>query len=94
MPSFHPPTIEAVPSVLPPGTPGQPRTAYSLMRHYGLNPRGRTVLKIAGTYATYDCPDANLVASATEVYQGGHEYTITAAQATALTAAGYGANIT
>jgi hypothetical protein len=94
MPTFQPPTIDAVPSVLPPGTLGQSATAYLLMRHYGLNPRGRTVLKIAGTYGTYDCPDANVVASATEVYQGGHEYVITTAQAAALTAAGYGANIT
>jgi hypothetical protein len=64
------------------------------MRHYGLGPRGRTVLKIDGAYGTYDCPDANVVASATEIYQGGHEYVISTAQATALTAAGYGSQIT
>lgn len=94
MPTFQPPTIDAVPSVLPWGAPGQSAAMYALMSHYGLNPRGRTVLKVNGVYGTYDCPDANLMASATEVYQGGHVYTISSTQAAALTAAGYGANIT
>lgn len=94
MPFFHPPTHLVVPPVLPKGSKGQTPAMYALMRHYGPSSRGMTVLKINGSYATYDMPDANTMALATEIYQGGHEYVITAAQATALTAAGYGAFVT
>lgn len=64
------------------------------MKNYSALPCGRTVLKIGGSYATYDQPDALTVASATEVYLGGHIYEVSAAVATALTNAGYGSGIT
>ena len=59
------------------------------MRHFGPRPRGLTVLKIGGTYATHDSPECDVVESATEVYLGGHVYTVDAATASALNAAGY-----
>lgn len=74
-----------VPAVLP-TTRGLPSR---LMRHYGGNPRGRSVLKIAGVYVTMDEPDANLIQTATEYYAGGHTYFVTDAVADALAAAGY-----
>ena len=52
------------------------------------------MLKIAGVYGTYYCPDTNLMATATEIYQGGHVYVVSSDTAAALTAAGYGAGIT
>lgn len=85
MPTFEPPIAYTVPRVLP-DTRG---VAFALMKNYSALPAGRTVLKINGTYATYDSPDSNTVASATEVYQGGHTYEITEAVETALNAAGY-----
>lgn len=59
------------------------------MRHFKARARGRTVLRIDGAYATYDDPAESLIDSATEVYLGGHVYTVDAATAAALTAAGY-----
>lgn len=85
MPTFEPPIAYTVPRVLP-DTRG---VAYELMKNYSALPCGRTVLKIDGTYATYDSPDANTVASASEVYLGGHIYEVSAAVASALNAAGY-----
>ena len=85
MPTFEPPIAYTVPRVLP-DTRG---VALALARNMNALPCGRTVLKISGTYATYDAPDANTVASATEVYQGGHIYEVSDAVATALNAAGY-----
>lgn len=90
MPTFEPPIAYTVPRVLP-DTRG---VEYALMKNFSALPCGRTVLKIGGTYATYDAPDALTVASATEVYLGGHISPITDAQAAALTAAGYGDGIT
>lgn len=60
-----------------------------LFRHYGPWPRGRSVIKVAGVYRTVDNPDQLTLASATEVYLGGHEYVISDATADALQAAGY-----
>lgn len=68
-------------------------TARRLFARYGPMARGRTVLKIGGVYGTYDSPDQLTVASATEVYLGGHEFVVSDAVAAALTAAGYGAYI-
>lgn len=90
MPTFQPPVENTGPRVLP-DTQGPARWLFS---HYSPGPVGRTVLKINGVYATYETPDTNQTAEATEVYQGGHVYEITAAVATALTNAGYGAYIT
>lgn len=65
------------------------------MRHYSALPRGRTVLKATnGTYSTVDVPTVDQMAAAAAVYQGGHVYTVSTAEAAALTAAGYGAGIT
>lgn len=66
---------------------------YLLMRHYSNLPRGRSVIKIGGLYRTLDNPDQDLLDAATEVYLGGHIYTITQTVADALTAAGYGTGI-
>lgn len=70
-----------------------PKLSQRLFRHFAPGTRGQTVLKINGTYATYDCPTNTDMDSATEIYQGGHVYTVTTAQAAALTAAGYGSGI-
>lgn len=90
MPTFTPPIVHDVPRVLP-ETRGVP---FLLMRHYSELPRGRTVVKVGGVYSTVDNPEQSLLDVATEVYLGGHIYTITDAVATALTAAGYGSGIT
>lgn len=59
-------------------------------RHYGSNPRGRTVLKaFNGTYTTVDNPTITQMAAAAIAYQGGHTYTVDTTEAAALTAAGY-----
>ena len=63
------------------------------MRHYGGQPEGQSVLKISGTYSTIPYPTQTQIDSASEVYLGGHVYTIDSATATALTNAGYGAYI-
>jgi hypothetical protein len=54
---------------------------------------GRSVLKIDGVYQTIDTPTQAQIDSATEVYQGGHTYTVDSTTAAALTAAGYGSNL-
>ncbi len=85
MPVFSPPTVDDVPRVLPESRgPG-----VLLMRHYRLLARGRTVIKLGGTYRTVDNPEQFTLDAATEVYLGGHIYTVTQAVADALTAAGY-----
>jgi hypothetical protein len=91
-PTFQPPVAMDLPGTWGVRDPIQPvpKISHLLMRHFGGNPRGRTVLKISGTYATYDTPPQSLLDTATEIYQGGHIYTVSAAVATALTAAGYG----
>lgn len=89
MPVFVPPTADTTPPI----QVEHRGPALRLFRHYKNRACGRSVLKIDGTYATYDQPNANQVASATEVYLGGHVYEIDAATATALTTAGYGAYI-
>ena len=94
MPTFEPPVAMDLPSVAHPSEPTQTRLAYRLWRHFGpRGPRGRSVLKINGTYATFDYPTQDQIDSASEVYLGGHIYTISSDVATALTAAGYGDRI-
>jgi len=58
------------------------------MRHYNAGPQGRNVFYMTnGTVTENDPTDWSLVA---HVWWGGHEAeTVTAAQSTALTAAGY-----
>lgn len=50
---------------------------------------GQSVLRINGTYSTIQTPTVDQMSSATEVYQGGHVYTITNLQANPLSTAGY-----
>ena len=85
MPTFVPPTVEDTPYV----NAETPPLSRRLFRHYGAIPRGRSVVRIAGQYLTVDTPDQLTLALATEVYLGGHEYVVSDAVATALTAAGY-----
>lgn len=84
MATFIPPTADLVPPILPEPHPGN-----ALFRHYKRRAQGQSVLKINGTYQTIVTPSQEQIDSATEVYLGGHVYEITAAVATALTAAGY-----
>ena len=85
MPLFQPPTVNDVPRVLP-ETRGVP---FLLMRHYSNLARGRSVIKIGGAYQTVDNPEQSTLDLASEVYLGGHIYTVTQTVADALTAAGY-----
>jgi len=94
MPTFVPPTdnFHAL-SDFDVNRPNSPsvRRAYNLLRHYQSLPRGRNVFKLSdGTYTENDPSDWDSVAIA---YYGGHSYDITADEASALTAAGYGSYI-
>lgn len=92
MPIFEPPTVNDVPTVYvvwPDRYYPVSRVAQRLRSYYGPNPRGRSVLKIAGTYQTIDVPSQDQIDSATEVYLGGHLYEVTQTVADALAAAGY-----
>jgi hypothetical protein len=65
-----------------------------LMSRVGI-PTGATVLKTAGFYTIdWGSPSQADINAADVTYLGGHEYIISATEAAALTAAGYGANIT
>lgn len=86
---FEPPIVYTNPGILP-SSKGVQR---ALFKYYGPYPVGRSVLKISGVYVTIDCPDQLTLATATEVYLGGHLYPVTKATANALIAAGYGAGI-
>lgn len=86
MPTFEPPVAYDLPRVLP----GSRGPGYWLFRHFSPLPRGRTVLKSAdGTYRTVDNPTQLEVLEAAVAYLGGHVYDVDAAEAAALTAAGY-----
>lgn len=52
-------------------------------------PREKAVLKIAGTYQAIAEPTSAQLDAATEIYLGGHVNEVTAAQKTALEAAGF-----
>lgn len=104
MPVFTPP----VDTILPPVSddPREIRAnplGYRLRRHYARGLVGRNVFKLVdGTY-TEAQPAIYIDASATfkgdpaitvlVTYLGGHSHPVTTAEAAALTAAGYGANI-
>lgn len=85
MPVFEPPAVDDLPAVLP-STRGPAR---HLFRHYSWS-RGRSVLRVGGVYQTVDTPTSEQIAVASEVYLGGHIYTVDDATAAALDAAGYG----
>lgn len=85
MPKFIPPVAYDNPPVLPETSGVQ----YRLFRYYGPYPRGRSVLKIDGTYRIFDTPTDQDIAIATEVYLGGRVYDVSPEVADALVAAGY-----
>lgn len=88
MPVFTPPLSYDMLSVLP-ETHGVQR---QLFRYYAGNPRGLSVVKVAGHYTTVDTPYADILVGkdGTDWFLGGHVYTVTQAVADALAADGYG----
>lgn len=96
MASFTPPTIadrDAVPKYQPVEMDRwQWAAAKQLFRHYGGNPRGLSVVKVAGHYQTVDGPEITILTGVEGVdyFLGGHgPYTVTTAVGNALTADGY-----
>jgi len=101
-PSFSPPATDQTPvDYIPAGAAGQdkyypsPQPIRTLMRRYRANLRAPNVFKLVdGSYTTAqpweDVPGS--VISFT--YLGSHTYTISTAEAAALTAAGFGAGVT
>lgn len=83
---FEPPIAYDLPATLP--NP-RPRYLNAHARWKGGQRRGRSVLKLNGVYQTIDTPTVDQTHAATEVYMGGHIYTITNITADALVAAGY-----
>ena len=82
-------------------TPGDRR----FWAHFGMQPRGRSVLKIAGVWTTVDYPTNDQINATTTIvnpqgetvpgaFLGGHVHPVTATIATELTNAGYGAYLT
>jgi hypothetical protein len=63
------------------------------MRHYSNTVRGRSVVKISGTFTTVDIPTTDQLVAAGEEgtgwFLGGRTYTVTAAVGNALVADGY-----
>ncbi len=77
----------------PPYVLERPETGNRLIDCWAKVPRGVSVLKTDGVYASVEFPTQDQINAASEVYLGGHEYTISSSVATALTAAGYGSYI-
>ena len=98
MPTFRPPTDNFVsPVIVGEFMDGQylsrtERLANQLGKHIALSPRGRNVFLLTDSTITENQPSDSTTIS--KIYYGGHETEITADEATALTAAGYGAYIT
>ena len=84
--TFEPPIAYDLPPTLP---DPRPRYINAHARWKGGQRRGRTVLKIAGTYSLVDTPTVDQTNSADAVYMGGHIYTVDQTEADALSAAGY-----
>lgn len=86
MPTFTPPTVNDVPAVYTGDDEQDP------WRFFADGPRGVNVWKLNdGTYTQVE-PQNN--ANVVILYHGGHVHPISAAEATLLIAAGYGANVT
>jgi len=89
VPTFTPPTddlLTYVDRLNPYGV------AYRLFRFYSPEPTGRNVFLLTdGTFTENEPADFSTIAT---TYHGGHDHQITASEASALTAAGYGAYIT
>lgn len=77
MPIFFPPTVDEGPAGL------------GLFYRYK-HKRGKSVLKISGTYQVIRVPSTDQIDSASEYYAGGHEHVVTESVKTALIAAGIG----
>lgn len=72
----------------PPTVDEGPAGAHWLFYRYKLT-RGISVLKIDGEYYEIRTPSQDEIAIASEVYLGGHVYTVTAEEKEALELAGY-----
>lgn len=73
---------------IPPTVEEGPMGAHWLFYRYKLT-RGLSVLKIDGVYYEIRTPSQDEMAVAEVIYQGGHEYIVDEAEATALQNAGY-----
>lgn len=105
MPTFTPPGLNDIPPTLPSGSIGQSHQAFHLFKHYRNRPEGRNVYIYSDDSVSENDPDGNSTLwsedyrmgdtdpDAVEIsacFYGGHgPYTITTAQATLLTNAGY-----
>ena len=78
-----------VPTFTPPVRDDLPYGGRHPLWRFYLGRRGASVLKTDGVYTTVDFPTDTQVSSADVAYLGGHTYTISDAEAAALTAAGY-----
>lgn len=77
----------------PPSRPGPRGGPHPLFRRMQI-PYGIGVFKISGTYRQIENPGDEHYSVATEIYLGGHRYTVAGATADALIAAGYGEFLT
>lgn len=95
MPNFCPPTIDdSGPVSFDQNELSLNPLGFRLFRHFKSRARGRTVLKSTlGVYTTVDTPSQDQIDAAAVCYLGGHVYPVSAAEASALTTAGYGAYI-
>jgi hypothetical protein len=86
--TFNPPTVDYRPAVLP-ETHGVQRR---LFRYFGGNPKGMSVVTVAGHFVTVDTPTMDQLVGTEGVnwFLGGHVYVVTQAVADALAADGYG----
>jgi hypothetical protein len=89
--AFTPPTTQGAADVINREyhRQGVERVARRLVRFNEELTRGVTVLKTGGVYVNHEAPTTDDLATATEVYLGGHTYTIDQTTAAALTSAGY-----
>lgn len=88
MATFVPPTDNLVRWA----DPFNPRVEHRLFRFLSPGARGRNVFKLTDNSYTEDQPGDMTTVAAT--YHGGHEHTVSSAEATLLTAAGYGSYLT
>ena len=65
------------------------RLANRLLAHYKPRARGVSVLRIDGVYQSVQYPTQDQCDAASEVYLGGHVYSVSEAVAAALEAAGF-----
>lgn len=85
MPTFVPPTADTVQNYRADADP----VAKAFGRHFKLRACGKTVIKEDGVYRTKSYPTQAELEAADAYYLGGHIYEVSAAEATALTAAGF-----